>query len=108
MLIFCGRYAIINKSLVFSGDDFVKPVNIGFGNIVNEDRIVAVVSPEAAPVKRIVQLAKDSGAAIDATCGRKTRSVIICDSGHVVLSALLPETIAGKALPKDIPDNPED
>lgn len=108
MLIFWQKYAIINKSLVFSGDDFVKPVNIGFGNIVNEDRIVAVVSPEAAPVKRIVQLAKDSGAAIDATCGRKTRSVIICDSGHVVLSALLPETIAGKALPKDVPDVPEE
>ena len=105
MLIFCGRYAIINKSLVFSGDDFVKPVNIGFGNIVNEDRIVAVVSPEAAPVKRIVQLAKDSGSAIDATCGRKTRSVIICDSGHVVLSALLPETIAGKSASKDEPED---
>ena len=108
MLIFWQKYAIINKSLVFSGDDFVKPVNIGFGNIVNEDRIVAVVSPEAAPVKRIVQLAKDSGAAIDATCGRKTRSVIICDSGHVVLSALLPETIAGKATPKDVPENFEE
>lgn len=107
-MIFWQKYAIINKSLVFSGDDFVKPVNIGFGNIVNEDRIVAVVSPEAAPVKRIVQLAKDSGAAIDATCGRKTRSVIICDSGHVVLSALLPETIAGKSLPKDVSDNPDD
>lgn len=75
----------------------MKSVNIGFGNIVNEDRIVAVVSPEAAPVKRIVQLAKDNGSAIDATCGRKTRSVIICDSGHVVLSALLPDTIAGKS-----------
>lgn len=75
----------------------MKPVNIGFGNIVNEDRIVAVVSPEAAPIKRVVQLAKDSGSAIDATCGRKTRSVIICDSGHVVLSALLPDTIAGKS-----------
>ncbi len=104
-MIFWQKYAIINKSLVFSGDDFVKPVNIGFGNIVNEDRIVAVVSPEAAPVKRIVQLAKDSGAAIDATCGRKTRSVIICDSGHVVLSALLPETIAGKSAPKDEPED---
>ncbi|MCH5203446.1 MAG: DUF370 domain-containing protein [Oscillospiraceae bacterium] len=74
----------------------MKPVNIGFGNVVNEDRIVAVVSPEAAPIKRIVQLAKDNGSAIDATCGRKTRAVIICDSGHVVLSALLPDTIAGK------------
>lgn len=75
----------------------LKPVNIGFGNVVNEDRIVAVVSPESAPIKRIVQLAKDSGSAIDATCGRKTRSVIICDSGHVVLSALMPDTIAGKS-----------
>lgn len=74
----------------------MKLVNIGFGNTVNAERIVAVVSPEAAPVKRIVQLAKDNGTAIDATCGRKTRSVIICDSGHVVLSALQPDTIAGK------------
>ncbi len=75
----------------------MKPVNIGFGNAVNEDRIVAVVNPEAAPIKRIVQLAKDNGTAIDATCGRKTRSVIICDSGHIVLSALMPETIAEKS-----------
>lgn len=72
-------------------------VNIGFGNEVNIDKIVAVVSPDAAPIKRIVQTAKDSGTAIDATCGRKTRSVIICDSGHVILSALQPETVAGKA-----------
>ena len=70
--------------------------NIGFGNAVNADKIVAVVSPEAAPVKRIVQVAKDNGSAVDATCGRKTRSVIVCDSGHVVLSALQPETIIGK------------
>lgn len=74
----------------------MKLVNIGFGNAVNADRIVAVVSPEAAPVKRIVQTAKDDGTAIDATCGRKTRSVIICDSGHVVMSALQPETLIGK------------
>lgn len=72
-------------------------VNIGFGNAVNADKIVAVVSPEAAPVKRIVQTAKDNGSAIDATCGRKTRSVIVCDSGHVILCALQPETLAGKA-----------
>ncbi len=71
-------------------------INIGFGNTVNAERIVAVVSPEAAPVKRIVQTAKDSGFAIDATCGRKTRSVIVCDSGHVILSALQPDTLAGK------------
>ncbi|MBS7370251.1 MAG: DUF370 domain-containing protein [Oscillospiraceae bacterium] len=78
-------------------------ISIGFGNTVNADRIVAVVSPEAAPVKRIVQLAKDDGSAVDATCGRKTRSVIICDSGHVVLSALQPDTIAGKTA-EDIDD----
>ncbi len=71
-------------------------LNIGFGNAVNADKIVAVVSPDAAPVKRIVQVAKDGGTAIDATCGRKTRSVIVCDSGHVILSALQPETIIGK------------
>lgn len=71
-------------------------INIGFGNTVNVDRIVAVVSPEAAPVKRIVQTAKDEGTAIDATCGRRTRSVIVCDSGHIILSALQPDTIAGK------------
>lgn len=75
-------------------------VNIGFGNAVNADKIVAVVSPEAAPVKRIVQTAKDSGSAIDATCGRKTRSVIICDSGHVVLCALQPETLSDKTADK--------
>lgn len=74
----------------------MKLINIGFGNTVNADRVVAVVSPEAAPIKRIVQVAKDSGSAVDATCGRKTRSVLICDSGHVVLSALQPDTIAGK------------
>ena len=71
-------------------------VNIGFGNAVNVDKIVAVVSPDAAPIKRIVQTARDSGFAIDATCGRKTRSVIVCESGHVILSALQPETLAEK------------
>ena len=79
----------------------VKLVNIGFGNAVNADRIVAVVSPEAAPVKRIVQAAKDNGTAVDATCGRKTRSVIICDSGHVILSAIRPESICGKTEDND-------
>lgn len=74
----------------------MKLISIGFGNAVNADRIVAVVSPEAAPVKRIVQVAKDGGTAVDATCGRKTRSVIVCDSGHVILSALRPEALTGK------------
>lgn len=71
-------------------------INIGFGNAVNADKIVAVVSPEAAPIKRMVQTAKDKGMAIDATCGRKTRSVIVCESDHIVLCALQPETLAGK------------
>ena len=71
-----------------------KLINIGFGNAVNTDKIVAVVSPDAAPVKRMVQSAKESGKAIDATQGRKTKAVIITDSNLLVLSALQPETIA--------------
>lgn len=72
-------------------------VNIGFGNIVQTGKVVSIVSPEAAPVKRMVQEAKDTGMAIDATCGRRTRAVLFMDSGHLVLSALLPETIASRA-----------
>lgn len=72
-------------------------INIGFGNIIQSDKIVGIVSPEAAPIKRRVQEAKDSGMAIDATCGRRTRAVLFMDSGHLVLSALLPETIAARA-----------
>ena len=68
-------------------------INIGYGNIVASGRIIAIVSPEAAPVTRLVQEAKAEGNIIDATCGRKTRAVIICDSGHVVLSALMTDTI---------------
>jgi len=75
----------------------LKLINIGFGNIVATERIISIVSPESAPIKRIVQEAKDSKMAIDATYGRRTRSVIIMDSGHVVLSAVQPETIAGRA-----------
>lgn len=71
-------------------------INIGFGNIVSAERIISIVSPESAPIKRIVQEAKDSKAAIDATFGRRTRSVIIMDSGHIILSAVQPETIAGR------------
>lgn len=71
-------------------------VNIGFGNVVNESKIIGIISPEAAPVKRMVQNAKDSGMAIDATCGRRTRAVIATESGHLVLSALLPETISAR------------
>ena len=71
-------------------------INIGFGNIVSADRIVSIVSPDSAPIKRIVQEAKDAKVAIDATYGRRTRSVIIMDSGHIVLSAVQPETVAGR------------
>lgn len=69
-------------------------LNIGFGNIVSGERVVAIVGPESAPVKRIVQDAKEAGRLIDATCGRRTRAVIVADSGHVILSAILPDTIA--------------
>ena len=74
----------------------MKLINIGFGNIVATERIISIVSPESATIKRNVQEAKDSKMAIDATYGRRTRSVIIMDSGHVVLSAIQPETIAGR------------
>ncbi len=76
-------------------------VNIGFGNIVSAERIVAIVSPESAPIKRMVQEAKDNKIAVDATCGRRTRAVIITDSGHIILSAVQPETIVGR-VDKDI------
>ncbi|MBR3697187.1 MAG: DUF370 domain-containing protein [Clostridia bacterium] len=71
-------------------------INIGFGNIVSAERIISIVSPESAPIKRIIQEAKDSKTAIDATYGRRTRSVLIMDSGHIILSAIQPETIAGR------------
>lgn len=69
-------------------------INVGFGNGVNTGKIVAVVSPEAAPVKRLVQKAKEEGRCVDATQGRKTKGVLVMDDDHVVLSALQPETIA--------------
>ena len=72
----------------------VQLINIGFGNIVSANRIVAIVSPESAPIKRIVQDARDRGMLIDATYGRRTRAVIIADSDHVILSAVQPETVA--------------
>ena len=71
-------------------------INIGFGNIVSANRIISIVSPESAPIKRLVQEAKDSKMAIDATYGRRTRAVIIMDSGHVILYAVQPETVAGR------------
>ena len=71
-------------------------VNIGFGNIVSAERIVAIVSPESAPIKRMVQEAKDNKTAVDATYGRRTRAVLIMDSGHIILSAVQPETVGGR------------
>lgn len=72
----------------------MKLINIGFGNVVSADRIIAIVAPESAPIKRIVQEARDRGMLIDASYGRRTRAVIIMDSDHVVLSAIQPETVA--------------
>ena len=71
-----------------------KLINIGFGNVVNSDKVIAIINPDSAPIKRMIQNAKDSGMAIDATQGRRTKSVIIMESSQVVLSALQPETIA--------------
>lgn len=77
-------------------------IHIGFGNIVNTAKIIAIVSPESAPIKRMVQNAKESGRAIDATQGRKTKSVLVMENNQIVLSALLPETIAGRAQGNDM------
>ncbi|MBR6967817.1 MAG: DUF370 domain-containing protein [Ruminococcus sp.] len=74
----------------------MKLINIGYGNMVSAERIVTIVSPESAPIKRLVQEARDEGRAIDATYGRKTRAVMIMDSGHVILSSLITETLAAR------------
>ncbi|MEB3294500.1 MAG: DUF370 domain-containing protein [Synechococcales bacterium] len=74
----------------------IKLINIGFGNIVSANRVIAIVSPESAPIKRIISDARERAELIDATYGRRTRAVIITDSGHVVLSAIQPETVANR------------
>jgi len=80
----------------------IKLINIGFGNIVSANRVVAIVSPESAPIKRVIADARDRGQLVDATYGRRTRAVLIMDSGHVILSAIQPETVAQRFLaPKD-------
>lgn len=76
-------------------------INIGFGNMIAAERIVAVVSPDSAPVKRLVQEARDLKKIVDATQGRRTRAVIVTDSGHIVLSAIQPETVAGRSGSRD-------
>lgn len=74
----------------------MKLINIGYGNLINSSKVVSVVSPDAAPIKRLIQDTRDTGKLIDATSGKKTRAVIIAESGHIVLSALTPETIQGR------------
>lgn len=72
-------------------------INIGFGNLVSASRVVALVSPDSAPIKRLIQDTRDTGKLIDVTCGRRTRAVIITDSDHIILSAIQPETISNRA-----------
>lgn len=74
----------------------MKLINIGFGNLVSASRLIAIVSPDSAPIKRMVQEARDRGGLIDATYGRRTRAVLIMDNDHLVLSALQPETVSGR------------
>ena len=76
----------------------MKLINIGFGNMVSANRLVAIVSPESAPIKRIVQDARENGSLIDATYGRRTRAVIVTDSDHIILSAVQPETVANRVV----------
>ena len=77
-------------------------INVGFGNMVAADRVVALVAPDSAPMKRLISEARESGRIIDVTCGRRTRSIIVTDSDHVILSAVQPETIAHRF---DVKDN---
>lgn len=86
----------------------MKLVNIGFGNMVSANRMVAIVSPESAPIKRIVQEAKENGSLIDATHGRRTRAVIITDSDHIILTYLQAETVASRIEDEDMIDAVED
>ena len=79
----------------------MKLINIGFGNMVSANRLVAIVSPESAPIKRIIQDAKERGTLSDATYGRRTRAVIVTDSDHVILSAVQPETVANRLNDRD-------
>ena len=80
--------------------DNLRLINIGFGNLVSASRLLSIVSPESAPIKRVIQDSRERGLLVDATFGRRTRAVIIMDSGHVILSALQPETVAGRVAGK--------
>ena len=85
----------------------MKLLNIGFGNMVSTDRLVAIVSPDSAPIKRMIQEGRDRGMLIDATYGRKTRSVVIMDSDHLVLSAIQPDTVAARLNGKEAVEEEE-
>ena len=79
----------------------IKLINIGFGNIVAANRVISIISPESAPIKRIIQEVRDKGMLIDATYGRRTRAVVVADSGHIILSAVQPETVANRLVAND-------
>lgn len=79
----------------------IKLINIGFGNIVAANRIISIISPESAPIKRIISEAREKGMLIDATYGRRTRAVVVADSGHIILSAVQPETVANRLAQSD-------
>ena len=86
----------------------MKFINIGFSNMVSANRIVAIATPDSAPIKRLVQDAKDDNRIIDVSCGRRTRAVIITDSEHVILSAVQPETISNRLIDSSDDEDPED
>ena len=80
-------------------------ISIGFGNMISASRVIAIVNPDSAPVRRIIQESKDTGMLIDATCGRRTRAVIIADSNHVILSAVQPETISNRMTMREVTED---
>ena len=96
---FASKYRISSK------ERDMKFINIGFGNMVSAERVVAIASPDSAPIKRLVQDAKEDGRVIDASCGRRTRSVIVTDSEHIILSAIQTETITHRLTSDDDTDN---
>ena len=83
----------------------IQLLNIGFGNMVSANRVMAIISPESAPIKRVIQDARDKGLLIDATYGRKTRAVLVMDSGQIVLSAIQPETVAHRLVQYDVDED---
>lgn len=86
----------------------MKLISIGFGNMISASRVITIVSPDSAPIKRIIQEAKDKGLLIDATYGRRSRAVIVMDSSHVILSAVQPETFAGRINNEEVGDTEDE